>query len=72
VEAAVEDAKQSALRNGITNASFQAMDVSDFLKRFPLREKIDVVVVDPPRPGMTPKSIVKVSLLTQNCSQKLL
>lgn len=73
IEAAIEDAKENALRNGIQNAEFFCADAGEAAKRF-AEENIhpDVIVVDPPRKGisadvveamgqMAPRKIVYVS-----------
>ena len=73
VPQAIEDAKENAKANGITNARFICADASDAAKQ--LRErgiKPDAVILDPPRKGcgedvlrtvagMEPKRIVYVS-----------
>ncbi len=73
VPAAVADAKENALRNGIQNAEFFCGDAKDAAKRF--RDEgvaPDVVILDPPRKGcdeevlravseMQPQKIVYVS-----------
>lgn len=54
VQSSVEAAKANAELNGVKNVKFYAQDVGEYLKR---GEKFDVVIVDPPRPGMTKKII---------------
>lgn len=53
VKAAIEDAKQNAVLNGITNCRFIAGDVKEILKNeggeLP---RPDVIITDPPRAGM--------------------
>ncbi len=61
VEAAVADAEENARRNAITNASFRSADARLGLR--PLLEeagKPDVVVVDPPRAGLSQKIVRRV------------
>lgn len=61
VEAAVEDARANADRNGLTNARFVVGDVRTQLR--PLIEEAgeaDVVVVDPPRAGLSQKAVRRV------------
>ena len=53
-EAAVLLGIENARLNGITNCAFQAMSVETWLSNAP---KADVVVVDPPRAGLT-KSVI--------------
>ncbi|MBR6424373.1 MAG: 23S rRNA (uracil(1939)-C(5))-methyltransferase RlmD [Oscillospiraceae bacterium] len=53
VPQAVEDARDNAARNGITNAEFFCADAAQAAERFAQAgEKPDVVVVDPPRKGL--------------------
>lgn len=73
VPEAIENAKENALRNHIENAQFICADAKTYAKELSDRqEKIDVVIVDPPRKGcdeqvltsiasMNPKRIVYVS-----------
>jgi 23S rRNA (uracil-5-)-methyltransferase RumA len=56
VEESIEMAKLNARINGINNAEFYALSVEDFN----LKEKVNKVVVDPPRSGMSLKAIRKV------------
>ncbi len=61
VESAVADAIENAKRNGVDNASFFAGDVRTAMR--PLLEesgKPDVVVVDPPRAGLSQKVVRRV------------
>ena len=61
VESAIEDARISAERNGSTNIQFYAADVGKFLLEYPeYRGKIRTLVMDPPRAGISPKSLRKV------------
>jgi 23S rRNA (uracil1939-C5)-methyltransferase len=73
VEAAVKDAEQNAIRNGIENTTFVAAKAEDQVPKMYDKGIVgDVVVVDPPRKGcevavldtilqMAPKRIVYVS-----------
>lgn len=73
VEAAIEDAKENAIRNNINNTEFITGKAEDVMpKLYKTGYKADVVVVDPPRKGceievlqtlldMAPKKIVYVS-----------
>ena len=61
VERAVADAIENARRNGIDNASFFAGDVRTAMR--PLLEESgqpDVVVVDPPRAGLSQKIVRRI------------
>jgi 23S rRNA (uracil1939-C5)-methyltransferase len=61
VERAVADAIENARRNGIDNARFFAGDVRTAMR--PLLEEVgqpDVVVVDPPRAGLSQKVVRRV------------
>ena len=61
VESAIEDARISAKRNGSENIQFYAADVGKFLLEHPeYRGKIRTLVMDPPRAGISPKSLRKV------------
>ncbi len=59
VEEAVEGARRTAALNGLDNCRFIAGDVFDVLSG--LSEKPDVIVVDPPRAGMTPDAVEKIA-----------
>ncbi len=61
VEEAIEDAKRNAERNGISGVEFFAADVGKFLREYPdFIGKIKTVILDPPRAGIAPKSLLKV------------
>lgn len=61
VENAIEDAKKNAKRNGIDGVEFFAADIGKFLKEYPdFIGKIKTVILDPPRAGIAPKSLLKV------------
>ena len=54
VAPAIEDAKQNAARNGVENAEFYCMDAGEAAKKFAAcGERPDVIVVDPPRKGVS-------------------
>ncbi len=57
---AVKNAKENAKINGIENVSFYCADASDFLKSFSEERKADVLFLDPPRMGSTPKFLHSV------------
>ena len=73
IPAAIRDAKENALRNGVENAEFYCADASQAAQKFAEEGiKPDVIVVDPPRKGldqqvidamvqMAPEKIVYVS-----------
>lgn len=73
IDAAIENAKENAKRNGIENARFFCADAGQAAKRLASEgTKPDVIVVDPPRKGisadvieaiveMAPKKVVYVS-----------
>ena len=58
VEEAVEAARENAKLNGLDNCRFIAGDVFEVLKN--VDEKPDVIVVDPPRVGMSFKAAEKI------------
>lgn len=61
VESAIEDARISAERNGSKNIKFYTADVGKFLLEHPkYRDKIRTLVMDPPRAGISPKTLRKV------------
>ena len=58
VEEAVAAAKSNAALNGLDNCQFIAGDVFEVLET--VTEKPDVIVVDPPRMGISPKALDKI------------
>jgi 23S rRNA (uracil-5-)-methyltransferase RumA len=61
VEEAIEDAKRNAKRNSISGIDFYAADVGKFLKQHPdFIDKIQTIVLDPPRAGIAPKTLNKL------------
>ncbi|MDG1148136.1 MAG: 23S rRNA (uracil(1939)-C(5))-methyltransferase RlmD [Crocinitomicaceae bacterium] len=64
VEEAIKDARRNARRNNITGIDFYAADVGKFLKEYPdYVGKIKTVILDPPRAGIAPKTLLKVIAL---------
>ena len=73
IDAAIRDARENAARNGLENTEFFCADAGEAALEFARRSvKLDVIVVDPPRKGvsrdviaamleMAPKRIVYVS-----------
>ncbi len=73
VEQAIIDAKNNALRNDIHNVEFTCQDAGEFMVQMAKKnQKIDVVMVDPPRKGcsqvfldqlltLSPKKVVYIS-----------
>lgn len=80
---AVRDARENALRNGITNATFRCEDAGRFMARMATQgERPDVVCMDPPRAGsderflsaliaMGPARIVYVSCCPETLARDL-
>ena len=61
VSSAIENAKKSAQENKIKNVKFYNLDIDNFLFKKPeLKNKIGVIVLDPPRAGIAKKSIKKI------------
>lgn len=63
VEDSVRDARKNAAEHGADNCTFLQMDMKDFRKRFDELTAFglpDVVITDPPRAGMHPKSVEAV------------
>lgn len=58
VEEAVASARANAALNGLDNCEFIAGDVFEVLET--VEEKPDVIVVDPPRVGISPKALDKI------------
>lgn len=58
IEEAVKAANENAAHNGITNCRFLAGDVFKVLDE--IKEKPDVIVLDPPRDGIHPKALPKI------------
>lgn len=64
VEEAIEDAKRNAQLNGLPHLHFFAADVGKFLSLHPeYQGRIDTIVLDPPRAGIAPKTLLKVIAL---------
>lgn len=64
VQSAIDDAKKNAERNNVSDIDFYAFDVGKFLKEYPhYKGKIDKIVLDPPRAGIAPKTLLKVIAL---------
>ena len=58
VPEAVANARENALANGVTNAEFICADAGEAAARFAGRgERPDVIVVDPPRKGMSEQAV---------------
>lgn len=65
VEAAIEDAKENARRNGIENASFFCADAGQAAKKLCTEgTRPDVIVVDPPRKGLSTDVIDAVEIMS--------
>lgn len=61
VEEAIEDAKRNAQLNKLAHLHFFAADVGKFLSLHPeYKGRIDTIVLDPPRAGIAPKTLLKV------------
>ena len=58
VEEAVEAARENAAMNGLHNCEFIAGDVLKVIEE--LRDKPDVIVLDPPRDGIHPKALERI------------
>ena len=65
IETAVEDSKKNAERNGITNAHYVADSAENAMAKWSQDGiKPDVIIVDPPRKGLT-ESFIKASVAMQ-------
>lgn len=59
---AIKDAKFNAKNNGINNAEFYCMDATEFAEKSAKENlKADVIVVDPPRKGLTEELILTIA-----------
>jgi len=68
VEEAIENAKENAKTNSVDNIEFYAADVNKFLLEYPqYQNKIDTIVLDPPRAGIAKKALKRIIEL--NASQ---
>lgn len=64
VESSIEDAKENARRNEVSNVEFYAADVGKFLFEYPeYINQISTIILDPPRAGISPKTLKKVIAL---------
>ncbi len=60
-ESSISDARMNAHLNGLDDVEFHAADVGKFLAEHPeYKGQISTVILDPPRAGIAPKSLVKV------------
>ena len=57
VPEAIDDAKFNAKANGIENAEFYCADATEYLKENAGRMKADIIIMDPPRKGMTEEAL---------------
>ena len=55
IEEAIEDAKENARMNNISNASFYVGKTEEYISK--INDKIDILFVDPPRKGLDQKVI---------------
>lgn len=61
VEEAILDAKKNAIKNNLKNLDFICSDVGKFLKEHPkFIGSISALILDPPRAGISPKTLQKV------------
>ena len=55
IEEAGEAAKENAKLNGLNNCEFLAVDVEEIIKT--IKDKPDIIILDPPRSGVHPKAL---------------
>jgi len=61
VQSAITDAKKNAIQNRLEYIKFFCADVGKFLQTHPeFNGTIDALILDPPRAGITPKTLKKV------------
>lgn len=58
-ESAVKRAKENAKLNGIINTEYRAGDVLKEIEN--INDKADLIIIDPPRPGINPKALNKIA-----------
>ena len=67
VNSAIINANKNAIKNELNNVNFICSDVGKFLYEQPeYQDKIDTIVLDPPRAGISPKTLRKVVRLEAN------
>jgi 23S rRNA (uracil-5-)-methyltransferase RumA len=67
VNSAIINANKNAIKNELNNVNFICSDVGKFLFEQPqYQDKIDTIVLDPPRAGISPKTLRKVVRLEAN------
>lgn len=65
---AVADARNNARHNGVDAAEFVAADAGAFMRELAARgERLDVLLMDPPRSGSTPDFLKAACLLKPRC-----
>ena len=60
IEKAVADAEENARLNHIENVRFVCGDASEQVRRILKKEKVDLLVVDPPRTGLDEELITTI------------
>lgn len=64
VSSAIEDARENARHNGVDGVEFAVADAGDFMQELALRgERVDVLLMDPPRAGASDAFLRAVSAL---------
>ena len=61
VESAINDAKKNALNNKVENTEFYCGDLSKMLTNYSKIEPCDILILDPPRAGIHPKTLKEIS-----------
>jgi 23S rRNA (uracil1939-C5)-methyltransferase len=64
VEEAVADARKNARLNGFTNCRFEAGDAAEMMEELAEEERIDAVVLNPPRKGCDESVLKRVAALS--------
>lgn len=57
---AIEDARMNATMNGINNVSFVTGSFETALPELLAKEKLDIIIMDPPRSGIDPESLQSI------------
>jgi len=65
VKAAVDDARENAIRNAVTNVGFICADASEAARKLTDSGTLpDVIIVDPPRKGLLPGAVETISSMS--------
>ena len=67
IKEAIDNAKENAKINKLNNISFEAYDIKDFISiSNEYKDKVSTIILDPPRSGVSKKTLKKILLLNSN------